>query len=528
MEKTIGDCLAYRVKLSSEEIALGGEMGTYTWREVEVYSDYLAIRMHMMGIKKGDHVGIWSVNTPNWIFTFFALQKIGAITVLINTCYKAEELSKILEYTDVQYVYYGSDYKDGIFRKIIEEILEQTPCHVKKWIPIGKDNSASWMSEGTFVSAEKTLKAKAKLSLLKKEVKPEEVAAILFTSGTNSTPKGVMLTHNNLVNSAYAIATGMRWTKDDRLLLAVSLFHCFGMTACLLASLHTGSRLYILEYYKTIKVLEYIDTYRCTVLSGVPSMFLAMIQNSKFKNYDLSSLRNGIIAGSHISIPDYERVARMLPTLNLLPSYGQTETSPCVSLMPIDATLEEKSKFCGKVIPDVEVRIIDQGHEPGHGEIQVRGYNIMKGYYHLPEETAATLTEEGWLHTGDIGYINEEGYLAITGRKKEMIIRAGENISPREIEDVIRQMPTVKSVKVIGLPAEVVQEQVVACVVATPGKKILDTAVKNYVADRLAHYKVPSIILDFEALPVTSSGKVNIREVRLEAQRKLGESYARA
>ena len=328
-----------------------------------------------------------------------------------------------------------------------------------------------------------------------------------------------MLSHYNLVNSAQGTLDFTRWTADDKVLLAVPLFHCFGITSCLLTSVLDGCTIHLLKYAKTIKLLESIDQYHCTVLNGVPSMFLAMIRKPEFYDYDTTSLRSGIIAGSAVSAKEYMEIQKYLPNMNLLPSYGQTETSPCVTLMTDEDPYDKRAATAGRLIAYEELRVSDPQSgevlsEGATGEIEVRGYNIMQGYYKMEEETAAAISADGWLKTGDLGFMDPEGYLHIIGRKKEMIIRCGENIAPLEIENVISELDCVNAVKVIGIPAEVVQEMIVACVVPKPGRIISESIIISYLTSRLAHYKIPSYVLEFSSLPMNASGKILLPELK--------------
>lgn len=417
--------------------------------------------------------------------------------------------------------------------------MKQEPwCNGRRWIPIGRDGAGRWISEASFTADECGPDVDALAQELQEGARPEDTAAMLFTSGTTSVPKGVLLSHYNLVNSALGTLEFTRWTEEDRMLVAVPMFHCFGVTSCLLTAIHAGCTLYLIKYFRSIPVMESIDRYQITVLSGVPSMFLAMAHKPELKGFSLKSLKSGIIAGSAISGSEYRLITEKIPGIALLPSYGQTETSPCVTLMLEEDPLEKRAVTAGRPISHVELRFgsPDTGEAlpaGSAGEIQVRGYNVMQGYYKLPEETKETLMGDGWLRTGDLGYMDGDGYLHVEGRIKEMIVRAGENISPHEIESCILDLPEVREVKVIGIPAEVVQEKIVACVVPNGGMRIDEDRVISYLSGRLAHYKVPGCVLEFRELPVTASGKVLISDLknqvidRLRKQKNGGEEFPR-
>ena len=413
IKKTIAECLRSRVRESADRIALEADKQQYTWRDIDTLSDYMVGRMLSCGIKKGTHVAIWSTNSPNWIIVFLALSKIGAVPVLLNTCYSTEELEKVIRYADAEFVYYGEGYKKLVYEDMVAHLSVKLEGTVKRWIYIGRDTERHWMTEKSFVFAERSKKATKEIGGYIRQVKPEDTAAILFTSGTTAMPKGVMLSHYNLVNSALELCSHMGWAAEDKMLIAVPLFHCFGLTASLLASIHAGCCMHTIEYYKTLTVLKTVQEHRCTLLNGVPSMFLAIIRNPVHTEYDLSSLRNGIIAGSPVSEEEYYAIRREIPGLILHASYGQTETSPCVSISDAADSEKERATTAGRVLRHCEVRILapdgarlQTGED---GEICVRGYNVMQGYYHLPEETAKTIDADGWLHTGDMGYVTPEG-----------------------------------------------------------------------------------------------------------------------
>lgn len=526
LKKTIGQCLALRAGETPRNTAIEYWDRSYTWEELHRISDYLAVRMLTMGMEKGDHVGIWSVNTPNWIITFLALVKIGAVPVLINTCYREQELRSVIRYADIRFLYYGDGCKSLLYEPMADQLRKEDWCQVERWVPIGRDSSGRWMSDASFVFSEKSQVWHKRLNRRKNQVKPQDTAAILFTSGTTKGAKGVMLSHYNLVNSALGTLEFTQWTSGDKLLLAVPLFHCFGITSGLLTSIHVGCTIHLMKYFKTRKVLEHIDQYHCTVFNGVPSMFLAMVRNPYFETDTMTSLRSGILAGSPVTEKEYEEIQKGFPGMAILPSYGQTETSPCVTLMTREDPVGKRGTSAGRLIDHVELRIVEPETgrllETGQtGEVEVRGYNIMQGYYNLPEATAAVLGEDGWLRTGDLGYLDPEGYLHIAGRQGEMIIRCGENIYPGEIETCIKELSFVEAVKVIGIPAEVVQEQVIACVVPRKGMAFSEEGVLEYLRPRIARYKVPARVLRFDALPMNASGKIQISVLKDQVMERL-------
>lgn len=522
---TISACLDKVVRQAPDKTALVYEDTSYTWQELERYSDYMAYRMFSMGIGKGCHVGIWSVNTPNWVIVFLALSKMGALPVLINTCYQEKELADVLEYADVEYLYYGEGYKNIVYSDVIEKV-RMSQRRIKKYIYIGKDKYGNWINENSFVYNEKTMQATHLVRCLEKECVAMDEAAMLFTSGTTSQPKGVLLTHLNLINTAQSTIRYMQWHSDERICITVPLFHCFGLTSSMLTTILLGSTMYILPYFRTTLVLECVQKHGCTAINGVPSMFLALVKNPQFADYRISSLKSGIIAGSPLSVEDYLMLSDKMPHIVLITSYGQTETSPAVSFARFEDSPQKRGSSAGQVIDGVRVRIVDFENRKvlscgGEGEIQVKGYNIMKGYYNLPAESTQALSRNGWLSTGDLGCLDQDGYLYIKGRRKEIIIRAGENISPREIEEYIREISWVDQVVVIGVPAEVIQEKVVACIIPKDGKHVDAAGVQRYLESRVSHYKIPEEILEFQEFPVSASGKIQLGKLKEEAVRRL-------
>lgn len=527
VRKTIGECFIERAEKSPDKIAVESDEQNYTWKELDDLSNLLAVRLSRIGVVKGSHAAIWSTNSPNWIITFLALIKLGAVPILINTCYSIEELEHVLNYADVEYVFYGEGYKKVIYEDLVTVLKENLKERVKNWIYIGRDEKRHWMTKQSFVYVEGMKKSIGSVLEKQKQIMPEDTAVMMFTSGTTAMPKGVLLSHYNLVNNSLETCEHMKWGEEDKMLIAVPMFHCFGITSSLLSSIHAGFIMHVIEYYKTLTVLRAIQDYQCTLLNGVPSMFQAMIRNPQRSDYNLSSLRKGIIAGSPISPEEYMKIRKSIPNLILHASYGQTETSPCVSIGDVGDSDVENANTAGRIIQGCETGIFDL--ETGQqvpvdviGEIRVRGYNVMQGYYNLPEETRNTIDENGWLHTGDLGYLNERRFLYVTGRIKDMIIRGGENISPREIEEIIKRYPGIQDVKVIGLPIEVLQEMVVACIVPKKGVVVSSQGLLLYLEKHLAYYKIPAQVVCFDSLPKTASGKIMTEKLKQQAAEAIG------
>ena len=518
ISKTIGYCLKERAEKTPGIIGLSYRDYSYSWREIDEISDFLAVKYLKYGIKKGTHVGIWSVNTPNWVFAYFALVKLGAIAILINTCYKETELEKILKYSDVEYIFYGNGIKDLNYKDILDKINISNLPKLKNTFPLEKNDDIKWYRRSDYPSDMPVDDCKKLIQAIN-QVNAKDTASIMFTSGTTKSQKGVLLSHYNLVNNSLSISRQMGWNEQDKICVAVRLFHCFGITAGILSAVHSGSCIHLIKYYKTCEVLNQIEKYKCTVLNGVPTMFMAIVRNSKLKDYDISSVKSGIIAGSAIHSEEYINICKILNLKYLQPSYGQTETSPCITISALNDSIEKKAVRVGKSIDNVEVKIWNckenrESKEGELGEILTRGYHVMKGYYKMPLETDEVIDSTGWLHTGDLGFIDKEGYLYVKGRIKEIIIRGGENISPVEIEYYIKKLPSIKEVKVIGVEAEVLQEEIVACVVPKENCEVSKEEVQAIVSKYLTAYKVPKYVLVFDKLPTTSSGKIKLGKLK--------------
>ena len=518
ISETIGYCLKERAEKTPGIIGLSYRDYSYSWREIDEISDFLAVKYLKYGIKKGTHVGIWSVNTPNWVFAYFALVKLGAIAILINTCYKETELEEILKYSDVEYIFYGNGIKDLNYKDILDKINISNLPKLKNTFPLEKNDDIKWYRRSDYPSDMPVDDCKKLIQAIN-QVNAKDTASIMFTSGTTKSQKGVLLSHYNLVNNSLSISRQMGWNEQDKICVAVRLFHCFGITAGILSAVHSGSCIHLIKYYKTCEVLNQIEKYKCTVLNGVPTMFMAIVRNSKLKDHDISSVKSGIIAGSAIHSEEYINICKILNLKYLQPSYGQTETSPCITIAALNDSIEKKAVSVGKSIDNVEVKIWNckenrESKEGELGEILTRGYHVMKGYYKMPLETDEVIDSTGWLHTGDLGFIDKEGYLYVKGRIKEIIIRGGENISPVEIEYYIKKLPSIKEVKVIGVEAEVLQEEIVACVVPKENYEVSKEEVQAIVSKYLTAYKVPKYVLVFDQLPTTSSGKIKLGKLK--------------
>ncbi|MGI6153644.1 MAG: AMP-binding protein [Christensenellaceae bacterium] len=532
LEITIGDMLKKQAELYPDQEALVAPYSGFrvSYKEFDELTDRVARGFMGMGIKKGDKVSIWATNYPEWVITQFATAKMGAILVTVNTNYKQFELEYLLKQSDTMTLVMMGGFKDSNYIEHINglcpELLESEPGKLSaKRLPYLKNvifldeqpQPGMFMWNDLYEFAEKV--SPEELEARRKELVPHDVINMMYTSGTTGFPKGVMLTHYNLVNNGIAVGDCMNFTHEDRQLIPVPLFHCFGCVLGIMASYTHGATMLLIESFHPVKVMETVQKEKCTSLHGVPTMFISMLEHPDFDRYDFSTLRTGIMAGSPCPIEFMKRAMSDMNMSEITITYGQTESSPCITMTRTDDPIEARVSTIGKVIPGVEAKIIDTetGEEAPfdtQGEIVARGYNIMKGYYKMPEATAQAIDEDGWLHTGDLGMMNENGYFKVTGRLKDMIIRGGENIYPREIEEFIYTHPAVKDVQVIGVPDKRYGEEVMACIILKENEKITEEAMIDFVKEGLSRFKAPRYVKFVDSFPMTASGKIQKYKLR--------------
>ncbi|MBR5336691.1 MAG: acyl--CoA ligase [Lachnospiraceae bacterium] len=496
MRWTFNKLLERRVSLTPDKEAIVYNDKGYSWRDIDRLTDHASAYFIDRGVKKGCNVGLWAANSIEWVVAFAGLARIGAIPVLINTHYTVNELRRTVEYADIGLLCYSS--AKG----------EDPPACGADLLDI---------SAG-FLEVINDHKPGPELTRMKADVEPDDTFAILFTSGTTSFAKGVMLSHNGMLKVAEDASKIMHWGESDTNCMSLPLFHCFGLSTGLLSAIACGSRMIICGGTRSQQILDTILKYGCTILNGVPTMFYALARNLQANPVKVHTLKSGFIAGAAISYEDYKALCEAIGMDKLQMSYGQTESSPSITFSDYDDDPELKAKSVGKAIPDIELAIFDihtgEMLPTGQtGEIRIRGYNVMQGYYKMPEETAKTIDTEGWLHTGDLGSLDDEGNVYFQGRIKELIIRGGENISPREIENLIREYPGVSQVKVIGVPAPIVQEKVVACIIPQPGKTVDTEGLDVFLRHNLAKFKIPEEYLYLKDFPLNASGKIAIKEL---------------
>ncbi|MFW6360797.1 MAG: AMP-binding protein, partial [Spirochaetota bacterium] len=507
----------------------------WSYGEFNARVDDLARGLLSIGIEAGDHVGIWARNVPDWLTFMFATAKIGAVLVTVNTSYKAHELAYVLKQSDMKALALVDRYRDVDYISTIYELVPELRSD-----PRGHLNSSEYpfLKSVIYVGQEKhrgmyntnelmLLGAHSedeRLNGMRDSIACDDVVNMQYTSGTTGFPKGVMLTHSNILINGWSIGERQKFTSGDRLCLPVPLFHCFGIVLGVLAVLTHGGTLVMLEEFDPLRVLAAVQKEKCTALYGVPTMFIAELNHPMFDMFDLSSLRTGIMAGSPCPEDVMRRVINDMHCSEMTIAYGLTEASPVFTQTSVDDTVERRVSTVGTKLPGIEVKIInpEDGSEVAageQGEICCRGYNVMKGYYKMPEATAKTIDRDGWLHTGDLATVDEHGYYKITGRIKDMIIRGGENIYPREIEEFIYTIPGVSDVQVVGVPDQRYGEVVGAFIIRTPDSDLSAADVRDYSLQKMARYKAPKHVFFVDQFPLTASGKIRkfkLREMAAE------------
>ena len=517
----------------------------YTYREFQAEVNRVARGLMSLGITKGQHVGIWATNYTEWLLTQYATAKIGAVLVTVNPAYRTHELAYLLEQAQLNALviigrFRTSDYA-AMVNELAPELRDSTPGELNSpqfphlrhvvFIPPHDDATADtpagmwrWddlLGRAALVSPEALRARQAKCQ-------PDDVINIQYTSGTTGNPKGAMLTHHNLIANALHVGDCMEMTEADRLCIPVPFYHCFGCVMGSLACVVHGSTMVIpSEYFDPLQTLAAIAQERCTAVHGVPTMFIAQLGHADFAQFDLSSLRTGIMAGSPCPIEVMREVIDRMGASRITIAYGQTEASPVVTQTLADDTIERRVSTVGKVLPGVEVRLVDP--ETGaevptgeQGELQTRSTMVMKGYFNMPEATANAIDAEGWLHTGDLATVDADGYYKITGRLKDMIIRGGENIYPREIEEFLYTHPDIADVQVIGVPDERFGEEVMAWVMLKSDAAASPDEIRDYCRGRIAHYKVPRYVKIADEFPMTVTGKIQKFRMRELAVAELG------
>jgi len=512
----------------------------WSWKEFDRRTTVVARGLYAMGIRKGDHVAIWATNVPEWLLIMFASAKLGAVLVTVNTNYKQFELNYLLTQSDSKMLVMVPEVKDndyiahitGLMPSLLtdgpDEIAEPKLPYLKRVVLIGKGErkvKGMHLFDELYQLAETV--PESVVTELMAGLTTHEVINMQYTSGTTGFPKGVMLTHYNITNNGQFLGDCMKFTDEDRLLIVVPLFHCFGCVLGVMSCLTHITSMVLMTRYHPRQEMEIIQNERCTAVHGVPTMFIGMLNHPDFDQFDFSHLRTGIMAGSPCPIQTMKDVTGKMHLPELTITYGQTECSPGMTMSRTDDPLEVRVTTVGRLLPQTEGKIIspETGLEVPRGtpgEIITRGYHVMKGYYKMPEATRQAIDENGWLHTGDIGIMDEHDYFHITGRLKDMIIRGGENIYPREIEEFMYTHPAISDVQVIGVPDEKYGEEVCACVIFKEGKTATNEELIDFVRAGLSRYKSPRYVIVLTEFPMTASGKIQKFKLREMGVEKLG------
>ncbi|MBB3142044.1 AMP-binding protein [Halomonas organivorans] len=540
--QTIGDCFDDTVaRFPDHDALISRHQGLrYSWSTLQDAVDRAARALLALGVAKGDRVGIWSPNCAEWTITQFATAKLGAILVNINPSYRTHELEYALKQSGtstliLQGAFKTSDYV-ATLAELVPELSEGTPAHVdspvlpdlERVICLDAERALPGMYtwEGMLAYADEV--PASRLAEVQAGLQFDEPINIQYTSGTTGAPKGATLSHHNILNNGFFVARTMGLSEADRMVIPVPLYHCFGMVMGNLGCMtHGAAMIYPGDGFDPHATLQSVAEERATALYGVPTMFIAELEHPEFETFDLSSLRTGVMAGSICPIEVMRRVIDQMHMEGVTICYGMTETSPVSLQTQTDAPLDKRVTTVGTIHPHLEVKLVspDSGAVVPRGEtgeLCTRGYSVMLGYWNNEEATDKAIDSAGWMHTGDLATMDDEGYVAIVGRIKDMIIRGGENIYPREIEDFLYTHPAISDVQVIGVPDEKYGEEVMAWVKLSDGEALDEEALKAFCQGRIAHYKVPRYVKFVDEFPMTVTGKIQKFKMREEATHELG------
>lgn len=542
-EKTLGDWLEHwaQVQPDHDFIVYADRNMRFTYKQFNDRVNQLAKGLMAIGVKKGSHVGIWATNVPDWNTFLFATAKIGAVLVTVNTNYKQHELEYLVEHADLHTLCitngtFESDYVNMTY-ELLPELKTQPRGyieskrfpHLKNAVFIGQEKKRGMYNTAELILLGST-RHNDELKEIRKEFDCHDVCNMQYTSGTTGFPKGVMLTHFNITNNGYSIGQRMHYSSADKVCLPVPLFHCFGIVLGMMAVVTNGATAVMLEKFDPLVVLASIHKEKCTSVYGVPTMFIAELHHPMFDMFDMSSLRTGIMAGALCPQWLMEEVVAKMNMREITSVYGLTETSPGMTQSFADDSFEVKTTTVGRPLPHIEVKVINpetlEECAPGvQGEMCCKGYNLMKGYYKNPGATAEIIDRNGFLHSGDLGVMDEQGNFRITGRIKDMIIRGGENIYPREIEEFLYKMEAIKDVQVAAVPSKKYGEQVGAFIILKEGEYLHESDVIGFCKGKIARFKIPKYIFFVKEFPLTASGKIQkykLKDLSLELLAKEG------
>jgi fatty-acyl-CoA synthase len=515
----------------------------WTWRGLLAEVDAVARGLAALGLKKGERLGIWSPNRPEWLIAQFATARLGIILVNINPAYQVVELEYALNKVGCRALIAAERFKTSNYLGMLEELAPELATsdpgalksrrlpHLQWIIRLGSGHSPGMLNYAALAERGRALGPSFELDDISSALTCHEAINIQFTSGTTGHPKGATLTHHNVVNNARYIAQAMRMSEADRLCIPVPLYHCFGMVIGVLVCVATGATMVFPgEGFDALSTLKATASERCTVLHGVPTMFIAELGHPQFAEFDLSCLRTGVMAGSPCPIETMKQVVQQMHMQEVTICYGMTETSPVSFQSSTTDPLDKRVTTVGRIHPHLEVKIIDgQGKVVAvgeTGELCTRGYSVMQGYWADPEKTRESVID-GWMHTGDLATLDGEGYCNIVGRVKDMVIRGGENVYPREVEEFLFTHPSIESVQVFGVPDQKYGEELAAWVILKPGRSATDEEIREFCRGKIAHYKVPRYVRFVKELPMTVTGKAQKFVMRDAMIKELGLAIAR-
>jgi fatty-acyl-CoA synthase len=528
LEETIGANLERTVAAHGARDALvSRHQGLrYSYAELDAAVDEVACGLAALGLERGDRLGIWSPNCAEWVLVQFATAKLGVILVNVNPAYRTSELEYALLQSGCRVLVSAESFKTSDYRAMVEEVRPRLPA-LERVILLGTADWDELLAAGAGVDP-------AELRARSAELDPRDAVNIQYTSGTTGLPKGATLSHLNILNNAYFVGEGCRYSEADRVCIPVPFYHCFGMVMGNLGCTTHGACMVIPgAAFEAGAVLEAVQEERCTSLYGVPTMFIAELGHPEFERFDISSLRTGIMAGSPCPEEVMREVIDRMHMGEVTICYGMTETSPVSTQTSADDSLEHRVATVGRVHPHVEIKVIDPATGDAlplgeTGEFCTRGYSVMSGYWEQPERTAEALDADGWMHTGDLATLDADGYAKIVGRTKDMVIRGGENIYPREVEEFLHGHPAIADVQVIGIPDERFGEELMAWVVLKPGAELDLEGLRGFCAGKIAHFKVPRHLKLVDEFPMTITGKVQKFRMREAAIEWLGLPKASA
>ncbi len=544
---TIGQALRQTARRygSRDAMVFAHAAARSTWEEFDQAVDRAAGALLALGFKPGDHFGVWATNWPEWVVLQFAAARIGVVLVTINPAYRPSELRYALAQSDVRGLAMIERFKttsyDDILRQVYPEIDETLPGELRRkefprlqWIIRlrGSDHPAM-LSWAEFEAGGRNVDRGA-LDEIAQTLQPGDPINLQYTSGTTGVPKGALLSHRNLLLNAFYASQGQHLTPRDRICIPVPLYHCFGcVLGTMCATVSGAAMIFPSEAFNPETALAAIESERCTAVYGVPTMFIVELEHPRFANCNTSTLRTGIMAGSPCPVELMKRVTREMGAHEITIAYGQTEASPLISMTRTDDPLDERVGTVGRPLPGIEVKIVQPltGRECADGEageLCCRGHNVMLGYYNMPGETEKAIDSDGWLHTGDMAQRQPDGYLRITGRIKETIIRGGENIAPREIEELLYRHPKVEQVSVVGVPDRKFGEEILAWVKLRAGETATADEIRDFCRSHLAHFKTPRYVQFVDSFPMTVTGKIQKYKIRRQAISELGLEDAAA